>query len=198
VQKCGSCHVLQRANTTGLQGPSLDQAFAAAKRDGLGEQTVEGVVERQIANVRRNSIMPEDLVTGSDADDVAAYVAFAAAVPGEDQGALAQAGQPKVSKKPVRAEGGRLQIDADPSGALAFTAARAIADAGGLELIMENEASVQHNIAVKNGGLDEQGPVVGQGGTSQVSVSLKPGKYTFYCSVPGHEEGGMKGELEVQ
>jgi mono/diheme cytochrome c family protein len=197
VQKCGSCHALQRANTRGVQGPSLDAAFAAARRDGLGEETVEGVVRRQIANVRRSSIMPANLVTGEDAQDVAAYVAMVAGQPGEDQGELAQAGKPKVSKKPVRAKGGRLKIDADPSGALAFTAVNAIAPAGALQLVMDNEASVQHNIAVKDGGLDEKGPVVGQGRTSELRVDLEPGKYTFYCSVPGHEAGGMKGALTV-
>ena len=128
---------------------------------------------------------------------MAAYVALVAGQPGEDTGELASAGQPKVSKKPVVAENGTLQIDADESGALAFTAVRAEAPAGAVELVMENPSSVQHNIAVKNG-LDEQGPVVGQGGTSRVSANLKPGEYTFYCSVPGHEDGGMKGTLTVK
>ena len=35
-------------------------------------------------------------------------------------------------------------------------------------------------------------------GTSRVRASLKPGKYEFYCSVPGHEDGGMKGTLTVK
>ena len=39
---------------------------------------------------------------------------------------------------------------------------------------------------------------MGKGGTSKVSVNLKPGTYTFYCSVPGHEAGGMKGTLTVK
>jgi uncharacterized cupredoxin-like copper-binding protein len=155
-------------------------------------------VRRQIANVRRSSIMPRNLVTGRDADDVAAYVAMVAAVPGEDTGELAEAGKPKVSQKPVEARNGVLQIDADPSGALAFVAAKANAAAGMVRLVMDNEASVEHNIAVKDGGVDEKGPVVGQGGTSEVSAQLQPGKYTFYCSVPGHEEGGMTGTLTVK
>jgi mono/diheme cytochrome c family protein len=198
VQKCGSCHALARANTRGVQGPSLDAAFATARRDGLGEETVEGVVRRQIANVRRSSIMPANLVTGEDATDVAAYVAMVAGQPGEDQGELAQAGKPKVSKKPVRAKGGKLDIDADPSGATAFTAVNAVAPAGPLQLIMDNPSSVQHNIAVEGGGVDEKGAVVGKGGVSRVSANLKAGKYTFLCTVPGHAEGGMKGTLTVE
>jgi plastocyanin len=47
-------------------------------------------------------------------------------------------------------------------------------------------------------GIDDEGRTVGQGGTSTVSASLKPGTYTFYCSVPGHREGGMEGKLTVE
>jgi cytochrome c2 len=92
VQKCGSCHALDRAGTQGQTGPDLDAAFRGALRAGMNRETVQGVVRDQIANVRRGSQMPEDLVTGGDAHDVAAYVAFAANRTGEDAGALAQAG----------------------------------------------------------------------------------------------------------
>ena len=92
VQKCGSCHTLSRAGTAGTTGPSLDHAFRAALQEGMNRKTVEGIVHSQIANVRRNSVMPKNLVTGADARDVAAYVAYATDKTGEDSGALAQAG----------------------------------------------------------------------------------------------------------
>lgn len=129
-QKCGSCHALERAGTKGKQGPDLDEAFGPARRDGLGESTVEGVVLDQIGLVRKNSTMPADLVTGPEARAVAAYVALVAGQPGKDQGALANAGRPKVSNKPIAAKGGKLQIDADPTGALAFVTSKATAMAG--------------------------------------------------------------------
>jgi mono/diheme cytochrome c family protein len=92
VQQCGSCHVLERAGTQGTQGPSLDAAFQAALADGFDRDTVEGIVKDQVANPRVDSVMPANLVTGDDARDVAAYVAYATDRPGEDEGALAQAG----------------------------------------------------------------------------------------------------------
>jgi mono/diheme cytochrome c family protein len=92
TQECGTCHILGRAGTQGRTGPDLDAAFRAALADGVGRKTVEGVVHDQILNPRKSSAMPADLVTGDDARDVAAYVAFAAARTGEDEGALAQAG----------------------------------------------------------------------------------------------------------
>ena len=57
VQKCGSCHTLNRAGTQGQTGPNLDAAFAQALKDGEGRNTVEGIVHRQILHPRRNSVM---------------------------------------------------------------------------------------------------------------------------------------------
>jgi mono/diheme cytochrome c family protein len=92
VQKCGSCHTLSRAGTQGTQGPDLDDAFAQARADGMGADTVRGIVRRQIAHPRKGSIMPAGLVNGGNAKDVASYVAKVAAQRGQDTGALATAG----------------------------------------------------------------------------------------------------------
>ena len=92
VEKCGTCHVLGRAGSAGAVGPNLDASFRSALASGMSRETVEGVVKRQIANARMTSAMPADLVTGDDARDVAAYVAYAANRSGDDTGALAQAG----------------------------------------------------------------------------------------------------------
>jgi cytochrome c2 len=92
VEKCGSCHELQRAGTAGTTGPSLDTSFQTALADGMDRDTVEGIVHDQILNPRIDSKMPANLVKGDDATDVAAYVGYAAARRGNDEGALASAG----------------------------------------------------------------------------------------------------------
>jgi uncharacterized cupredoxin-like copper-binding protein len=38
----------------------------------------------------------------------------------------------------------------------------------------------------------------GGGGAQSMKIDLKPGKYTFYCSVPGHRAAGMEGTLTVK
>ena len=86
VEKCGSCHTLDRAGTSGTTGPNLDTAFQAALADGLDRDTVEGIVHRQILHPRVDSQMPAGLVTGQDARDVAAYVGYAAGRKGQDSG----------------------------------------------------------------------------------------------------------------
>ena len=92
TERCGSCHTLGRAGTQGQTGPSLDAAFRTALADGEGRQTIQGIVHAQILHPRKSSVMPAGLVKGEDAEDVAAYVAYAASRQGEDEGALAQAG----------------------------------------------------------------------------------------------------------
>lgn len=208
VQKCGACHNLDRAGTTGVSGPDLDDAFAVARSEGFGQSTYEGVVHGQIKQPNRDSqldpktgtelgLMPPDLVTGDDARDVAAYVAMAAARGGEDAGQLADVGAAEAEGT-AEAEGGELEIPADPDGSLAYIFADATAPAGALDITSPNEASIPHNIAVEGNGVDEIGPVVQDGGVSDVAVDLEPGTYAFYCSVPGHREGGMEGELTVR
>jgi plastocyanin len=193
---CGSCHALARANTSGTVGPNLDEAFRADKASGLGETSIEGMVIHQIEHPRRGSAMPAGLVKGDNARDVAAYVAYAAARAGQDSGVLAAAGQPKKGP-PIAAKGGTLTIPADPTGALAFTSDKATAPAGSTKIEMPNKSPIQHNIAIK-GPATGSGPVVGSGGTSTFTATLKPGTYQFFCEVPGHEAGGMKGTLTVK
>ena len=193
---CGSCHTLARANTRGTVGPNLDVAFETDKRDGLGNSTIEGLVMNQIAHPRRGSVMPVGLVKGKNARDVAAYVAYAAALPGKDTGELATAVQAKAGP-PAVAKAGTLTIPADPTGALAYATNKASAPPGKITFVMPNKAPIQHNIAIK-GPVSGNGPIVGSGGTSRFTATLKPGTYMFFCQVPGHEAGGMKGTLTVK
>ena len=81
--KCAGCHTLADAGTTGVIGPNLDDAFAESRRNGLGESTFVQVVRDQIAyGVEKTSTgapgMPQDIVTGQDAADVASYIASVA------------------------------------------------------------------------------------------------------------------------
>jgi uncharacterized cupredoxin-like copper-binding protein len=197
VAKCGACHTLARAATTGTIGPNLDQAFSQSLHDGMKRDDIRGLVDFQIRYPNPQGAMPAKLFEGKQAADVAGYVAYVAARPGQDSGALAAAVQ-TVAQKPVSEVNGTLQIDADPTGQLKFLASSATAKAGKVTLRMANKSSVPHDIAVQGNGINQIGPIVSNGGTSTVTVSLKPGTYTFYCSVPGHRQAGMQGTLTVK
>jgi plastocyanin len=93
-----------------------------------------------------------------------------------------------------------LSIAADPSGALKFTKSTLTAKAGTVTISFTNSSPLAHNLTVQKG---TSGAVVGatptfMGGTKTLTLKLKAGTYTFYCSVPGHRAAGMQGTLTVQ
>jgi plastocyanin len=188
TQKCGACHILNNAGTKGTQGPNLDLAFVEDIRNGIGRSTIEGVVRDQI-KLPQGGVMPAKLVKGKDADSVSAYVADAI---GKKAGASAGGGPSGTAKANAK---NVVDIPTDPTGQLAYKFKSATAKAGKITVESKNDASVPHNIAIKGG---PSGPVVQGGGTSKITANLKPGSYTFYCAVPGHEQAGMKGTLTVK
>jgi mono/diheme cytochrome c family protein len=89
IEKCGECHTLAEAGASGTIGPDLDAAFAAARATGQESETIEGVVEAQVAYPRPSNedpavSMPANIVEGQDLEDVAAYVGKWAGVPGAE------------------------------------------------------------------------------------------------------------------
>jgi plastocyanin len=203
VKNCGGCHTLARAGTKGTQGPNLDEAFRESLSEGMGRNTVEGAVHHQIlhpARVPKNDpvYMPAKIVTGDKAKDVAAYVARVAAAGGKDTGRLAEAVKPAGAGKPAVEKDGVLSIPADPNGQLAYVTKQATATAGKVEIDSKNDASIPHDIAIEGNGVSEKGEPVQGGGVSKISVDLKPGDYTYYCTLPGHRAAGMEGKLTVK
>jgi plastocyanin len=118
------------------------------------------------------------------------------ATPAANPGAPAAGGG---KKQPTGGASQTLTLSADPSGALKFNTTSLQGKAGTVKLVMQNPAPIPHNISLQGpGGVNLHGPTIAKGGTSQVSATLKPGSYTFYCSVPGHRQAGMQGTLTVK
>lgn len=94
---------------------------------------------------------------------------------------------------------GKLAIAADPNGDLAYTAKSATATAGKVTISMTNMSGEPHNLAIQKG---TNGSVLAatpqeSSGTASITLTLKPGTYTFFCQVSGHRASGMLGTLTV-
>ena len=137
-----------------------------------------------------------------------AGAALALGACGEDDEDRTEAGNPNTQPpqppdadnppEPGSERGSKLRADADPGGELKFTTDRLEARQGNVTITMANPSDLPHAIAVEGQGIDESGETVEKGGNSTLTLELKPGEYEFYCPVPGHEEGGMKGTLTVK
>jgi plastocyanin len=91
-----------------------------------------------------------------------------------------------------------FDVEADPGGNLAFTEDEATSKAGKVMVNFNNPAPVPHDVRIEADGKDVGGTEVITESSESAKVDLKPGDYTYYCSVPGHRQAGMEGTLTVE
>jgi plastocyanin len=93
--------------------------------------------------------------------------------------------------------GAHLTLTADPGGALSFDQTELTAAAGEVTIELVNESSTPHNVEVEGNGVEEVSDTISES-TTELTLTLEPGEYEFYCAVPGHREAGMEGTLTVE
>jgi plastocyanin len=103
---------------------------------------------------------------------------------------------PASSPSPGKAAS-KLALAANPSGLLAYNTKQLSAKAGTVTITMANMSPLEHDVAVAEGTKVLGQTPVFKGGTKTLTLNLKPGKYVFYCTVPGHRQAGMEGTLNV-
>ena len=91
-----------------------------------------------------------------------------------------------------------VKEEADPEGQLRFTTKNLSAKAGSVTISFANHSPLMHNMTIAQGTTVLGATPTFQGATKTLTLNLKPGTYTFYCSVPGHRAAGMEGTLTVQ
>jgi uncharacterized cupredoxin-like copper-binding protein len=136
-----------------------------------------------------------------------AALALVACGGGSDTTGGETAAAPETTKEAEgekEAEGGSagassLEFEADPSGNLAYTTDEATGKAGKVTVNFTNQSPIPHDVALE----DESGETIAETevlaeGSDSTTAELKPGKYTFYCTVPGHRQAGMEGTLTVK
>jgi uncharacterized cupredoxin-like copper-binding protein len=63
-----------------------------------------------------------------------------------------------------------------------------------------NTGKIEHDLAIEGEALPKEPktPLIGPGKSATLNADLKPGKYKFYCTVPGHEQSGMRVDVTVR
>ena len=118
---------------------------------------------------------------------------------GGSSGASASTRSGSANSAHHRRHVGALKVAADPSGRLRYRPSVLRTRSHDVAIHVVNHSGVFHNFTLAT----SRGVVLGatptfNGGTRTLTVKLKPGRYTFYCSVPGHRAAGMHGTLIVR
>jgi plastocyanin len=112
--------------------------------------------------------------------------------PSEGKKQAAPKGQ-ATSKGP----GGTLKLAADPT-QIAYDKTALSSKPGKVTIDFDNPSQVSHDVAIAKGSTEiAKSDLIASSSTS-VSADLAPGKYVFFCTVPGHREAGMQGTLTVK
>lgn len=91
-----------------------------------------------------------------------------------------------------------VKVQASPT-ALAYQEKTLTTKAGQNTFDFTNPSAIPHDFAIKDSSGKKLGATkVITKGSDTLKIDLKPGTYTFYCTVPGHEQAGMKGTLTVK
>jgi plastocyanin len=147
-----------------------------------------------------NPAMQEQVMKGTAAEG-------ASAAAGASDGAMMKEDKTDTSSTDTTrspATGGthatKVALSADPSGALKYSTTKLNTNAGNVTVAFENKSSTPHDVTITGSGNKKLGATKQITGSS-ANLNLKdvkPGTYTFFCSVPGHEQAGMKGTLTVK
>jgi plastocyanin len=109
----------------------------------------------------------------------------------------ATTGTPAPPSSPAAGATTALKLAAEPGGQLSYDTKQLTAKAGKVTITMTNMSPIEHNVAVAQGSKELGATPTFQGGSRTLTLNLKPGTYTFYCTVPGHRQAGMEGTLTV-
>jgi plastocyanin len=126
---------------------------------------------------------------------VLALVLGAAACGGDDDDAATEPAAEDTTTHEEGMEGGtHLTLTADPDGGLSFDQTELTAAAGEVTIELVNESGVPHNVEIEGQGASE---TITEGST-ELTVTLEPGEYVFFCNISGHRAAGMEGTLTVE
>jgi plastocyanin len=90
-----------------------------------------------------------------------------------------------------------LKLAAEPD-AIAYDTTQLSSKAGQVTIDFDNPSAVTHDVCLEGSSGDQIGcsDTISQS-TASLAENLKPGKYTFFCSVDSHRQAGMEGTLTV-
>jgi plastocyanin len=113
------------------------------------------------------------------------------------QGGKQAKGGGKKAQPAAEGPGGTLALAADPA-QIAYDKTALSSRAGPVTIDLDNPSQIAHDVAIAQGSREIAKSDLITDSSTSVTADLAPGKYVFFCTVPGHREAGMQGTLTVR
>jgi len=163
-----------------------------------GERAVIAISVVLVLATLATAVITASTPAKSTSSSSASSTKSAAAVESSTPAATATTGTPVPPSSPAAgASTSALSLAANPAGLLSYNTRQLTAKAGKVTITMTNMSQLEHNVTIAQGTTVLGATPTFAGGSRTLTVDLKAGTYTFYCSVPGHRQAGMEGTLTV-
>jgi plastocyanin len=133
----------------------------------------------------------------AEGEDEAAGEAAAAGEKAAEPSEEPAGGEAEPKGATASGPGGTIALAADVSD-LAYDKPSISSKPGKVTIDFTNPSALEHDVAIEGDGKEIAGTEVIAESETSVSTELAAGTYTFFCTVPGHREAGMEGELSVK
>jgi plastocyanin len=162
----------------------------------VGTTMAFAIVKSKDEQDKRNEELAKEEAQPENEDQNAPPASTPGGAPEASQGGNQQAPQTGTGAS-IPAE--TLDVSSPADGGLVFEPNGLEAQPGNLTIDYDNPSPVPHSIAVAtaNGNVLGETTPAANGEQTLDITDLKPGEYVFYCTVPGHREAGMEGDLTV-
>jgi uncharacterized cupredoxin-like copper-binding protein len=87
-----------------------------------------------------------------------------------------------------------VSVTAGKPSELRFKLSKSTVPAGSVTFKVTNQGVTKHDFKIAG----KKTKLIGLGRSATLKVTLKKGKYSYVCTVPGHADAGMKGTLRVR
>jgi uncharacterized cupredoxin-like copper-binding protein len=86
-----------------------------------------------------------------------------------------------------------VRVEAGTPTEYAFVLSAKVVKHGRVTFVIVNRGARPHDFKIAG----KRSALLAPGHSTRLTVTLKPGTYTYYCTVAGHAVAGMKGSLRV-